>query len=223
MQLPRLLDEVRSRLHQPITVGIWDPGSQGVLCATQTTPGQFPPPLTALNPEELEPHGSIIELPAAAFAPGARRLTTASTHENDTCEELLDLSRANAQALVLATAAFLEASGVPLEAWVGFIGRVYANSWDPLLELSAGEFLDAMLTNYKSFGAEVLSTKLGDDVAEATITGFPKRELAIELQIDMELAMPYLNVPEALAADNGLRWSWSVDGGRIRLLVSRAA
>lgn len=149
-------------------------------------------------------------------------MPNSTTSENDTCDELLDLSRANAQAVVMATAAFLENSGIPVDAWVSYVGRVFASSWDPLLALTAGEFLDAMLTNYKSFGAEVLSTKLGDDAAEATITGFPKPELGIELQIDTTLAMPYLNVPEALAADNGLQWNWSVDGQRIRLMVSRA-
>jgi hypothetical protein len=142
-------------------------------------------------------------------------------HENDSCEELLDLSRANAQALVMATAAFLHESDVPVEAWASYIGRVFANSWDQELSLSAGDFLDAMLTNYKSFGAEVLSVKMGEGVAEATISGFPKRELGIELLVDTALAMPYLNVPEALASDHGLQWSWSAEGQRIRLMVTR--
>ncbi|MGD9711626.1 MAG: hypothetical protein AB7V46_06105 [Thermomicrobiales bacterium] len=144
------------------------------------------------------------------------------TYENDTCEELLDLSRANGQALILATAAFLQESDVPIEAWAHYLGRVFASSWDPLLELSAGDFLDAMLTNYRALGADVLSARLGEDVAEATITGFPKRELGLELRLESSLADSYFHVPSALAADHGLQWSWSVDGPRVRLLVSRS-
>ena len=122
----------------------------------------------------------------------------------------------------MATAAFLYESGLPVDAWAQYVGRVFANSWDPALELSAGDFLDAMLTNYKAFGADVLSVKFGEAVAEATISGFPKRELATELQLDYAVAIPYLHVPEALAADHGLTWRWTIDGQRIRLMVNRA-
>ncbi len=148
-------------------------------------------------------------------------MTQKPTYENDTCEELLDLSRANAQAVILATAAFLEEAGIPLEAWTQSLGRVFANAWDPSLDLSAGVFLDAMLTNYRSLGADVLNAKLGDSVAEATISGFPKRELGLELRLDSALANAYFDVPAALAADHDLEWRWSADGPRVRLTVSR--
>jgi hypothetical protein len=143
------------------------------------------------------------------------------TYESDTCEELLDLSRANGQAVILATAAFLEEAGVPLETWAHSLGRVFASAWDPSLRLSAGDFLDAMLTNYRSLGADVLNAKLGDSVAEATISGFPKRELGLELRLDSSLANAYFQVPAALAADHGFDWSWSVEGPWVRLHVSR--
>jgi hypothetical protein len=143
------------------------------------------------------------------------------TYENDTCEELLDLSRANAQAVIIATAAFLERSGVSVDAWAHALGETFAGSWDADLALSAGEFLDAMLTNYRSLGAEVLSASLDDDYATATIAGFPKPELCRELRIDCASAERYFGVPETLAAAHSLRWTWSVDGPRARLEVSR--
>jgi hypothetical protein len=150
-------------------------------------------------------------------------MTDQPTYKNDTCEELLDLSRANGQAVVLATAAFLREIDVPAAAWTAFLGELFARSWDPDLELTAGEFLDAMLTNYRSLGAEVLSAKLGSDRAEAVIAGFPKRELSLELGVDGDLAMGYFDVPAALAASHNLVWHWERDDVRTKLLVTPVA
>lgn len=149
-------------------------------------------------------------------------MTAKLTYENDRCEDLLDLSRANGQAVILATAAFLVDNGLPVEVWAHFIGRVFADSWDPQLDLSAGDFLDAMLTNFRSLGADVLSARLADDAAEATISGFPRSDLGRELHVDAAIAEPYFHVPAELAARHGLSWSWSMDGQRVRLQVSRS-
>jgi hypothetical protein len=142
------------------------------------------------------------------------------TYKNDTCEELLDLSRANGQAIVLATAAFLREVDVPAGVWTAFLGELFARSWDPTLELTAGEFLDAMLTNYRSLGADVISATLGDERAEAVIAGFPKRELCLELGVDGELALEYFNVPAVLAGLHNFAWHWERDDVRTKLLVT---
>jgi hypothetical protein len=147
-------------------------------------------------------------------------MTSQPTYKNDTCEELLDLSRANGQAIVLATAAFLQEIDVPAGAWTAFLGEFFARSWDPTLELTAGQFLDAMLTNYRSLGAEVVSANLSDDRAEAVIAGLPKRELCLELGIDSDLALEYFDVPAALAASHNLEWHWERDGVRTNLRVT---
>ncbi len=147
-------------------------------------------------------------------------MTNQPTYKNDTCDELLDLSRANAQAVIIGTAAFLEVSGVSVDAWAAYLGAVFAGSWDASLELTAGEFLDAMLTNYRSVGADVLSADLGEVHAKATITGFPKKELCQELRVDCSMAEAYLAVPTALAEAHGLSWTWSLDGPRVKLEVT---
>lgn len=149
-------------------------------------------------------------------------MSTQPTYDTDSAEQLLDLARANAQAVVIATASFLEESGVPVEAWAHHLGRIFGGSWDRSLRLSAGEFLDAMLINYRAMGADVLNADLGAEAAEATISGLPKRELGLELRTDTSPALAWFHVPESLAADQGLHWSWSVEGDRVHLRVARA-
>ncbi len=144
------------------------------------------------------------------------------SYQSDTCDDLLDLSRANAQAVILGTALFLEKSDIPLSAWVASLGELFASSWDYSLELSAGEFLDAVLTNFRSLGAEVLAADLDGDRATASITGFPKRELCRELGVSEGSAEPYLDIPIALALQQGIDWSWERDGPRITLIAERS-
>ncbi len=142
-------------------------------------------------------------------------------YQSDTCEELLDLSRANAQAVILGTALFLEQTDISAGAWVASLGELFAASWDESLELSAGEFLDVVLTNFRSLGAEVLAADLDGARATANITGFPKRELCSELGVSDDIASPYLDIPVALALRQGIDWSWERDGPRITLVAER--
>lgn len=142
------------------------------------------------------------------------------TWESDSVDELLDLSRANGQALILATANYLEQNGLPVGGWVESLASTFTGSWDPSLTLDAGELLDVMLTNYRSLGAEVVSANLEGDPASAVIYGFPSADLCQELGLDGDLALPYLDIPAALAQSHGLVWSWEQqDADRIRFVV----
>ncbi|MEZ4531767.1 MAG: hypothetical protein R2855_12195 [Thermomicrobiales bacterium] len=97
---------------------------------------------------------------------------------NESVEELLDLARANAQALIIATTSYLAQAGIPLDGWSAYLGHVYANSWDDSMAHDPAVFLDAVLTNYKSIGAQVHSTKLEAGRAEAVISGSRTRRCA---------------------------------------------
>ena len=77
--------------------------------------------------------------------------------------ELLEQARNNAQALILATVAFLEERGVPPAEWAAAIGETFARGWGDPRPWDAGEFLDAMLTNLRALGAEVKEAQLGVD------------------------------------------------------------
>jgi hypothetical protein len=46
------------------------------------------------------------------------------------CRELLDLARANAQALIIATTGYLAQAGIPSDGWAGYLRQVFATAWD---------------------------------------------------------------------------------------------
>ena len=81
--------------------------------------------------------------------------------------ELLEQARENAQALLLATIAFLEARGVPPAEWAAAIGERFSRGWGEPRPWDAGEFLDAMLTNLRAFGAELVMTPAEEGMAGA--------------------------------------------------------
>lgn len=145
-------------------------------------------------------------------------------HAEYTDAELLEQARGNAQALILATIAFLEARGIPPAEWAAALGETFSLGWGDPRPWDAGEFLDAMLTNLRTLGAEVVSSELGVDSAEATTTGFPDPELCALLGIAPERAAMYHEVAGRIAAARGLRWTWRTDdAGVTHFAVERIA
>src|SRR5215213_4136586 len=136
--------------------------------------------------------------------------------------ELLEQARSNAQALILATVAFLEERGTPPVEWAAAIGETFARGWGDPRPWDAGEFLDAMLTNLRALGAEVKQANLGVDRAEATISGFPDPELCALFGVDPPHAAVFHAAAAAIAAPRGLRWSWELEpDGITRFVVER--
>jgi hypothetical protein len=140
----------------------------------------------------------------------------------DTIEELLEQAQSNAQATIIATAAFLTERTVPLADWTAALGRTFGLAWDEPAPWEAGEFLDAMLTNFRSLGATVLTATLAPDRAEATTTGFPDPELCALFAVDPALVTAFNDVPTPLAAARSLTWTWSRTGDQTHYLVTRS-
>jgi len=141
---------------------------------------------------------------------------------DDTPEELLEQAQANAQALAIATLAFLSKRGISPEEWAESVGRSLSVSWDDPEPWEAGEFLDAMLTNLRSLGATVVSSSLQPDRAEATVRNFPDPELCSLFGVDLKVAACINDLPAPIAAERSLRWSWSRRGDETHIEVSRA-
>ena len=139
---------------------------------------------------------------------------------NESVEELLDLARANAQALIIATTGYLAQAGIPLEGWSGHLGQVFANSWDDSMAGDPKLFLDAVLTNYKAIGAQVHSTKSEPGRAEAVISGFPNEGLCEELDADCSLAEAYNDAAAHVAERLGLTWWWGTSDGTTTLVTT---
>ena len=136
--------------------------------------------------------------------------------------ELLEQARSNVQALILATVVFLAERGTPSAEWAAAIGATFARGWGDPRPWDAGEFLDAMLTNLRALGAEVKVADLGVDRAEATITGFPDRELCDLFSVDPAHAAVFHDAAAAIAAPRGLRWTWQMEAdGVTRFVVER--
>jgi hypothetical protein len=143
-------------------------------------------------------------------------------HAEYTDAELLEQARANAQALLLATVALLDERGIPPAEWAAAIGETFAPGWGDVRPWDAGEFLDAMLTNLRAFGADVVYTELGVDRAEAATTGFPDPDLCGLLGVDPARAEVFHAAAAAIAAPRGLRWAWQRgEDGVTRYVVER--
>ena len=145
-------------------------------------------------------------------------------HADYTAAELLEQARGNTQALILATIAFLEQRGILPSDWATAIGKTFAVGWGEVRPWDAGEFLDAMLTNLRALGAEVIAVELGVDRAEATIAAFPDPALCALFGVDPKRAAVIHDAAAAIAAPRGLSWSWQFgEDGVTRFVVERIA
>jgi hypothetical protein len=168
-------------------------------------------PSTQQDPENLSPRHP--DTPTPSFEHG---------HAEYTDAELLEQVRGNAQALLLATVTFLDERGIPPAEWAAAIGETFARGWGDVRPWDAGEFLDAMLTNLRAFGAAVVSVELGVDRAVAATTGFPDPDLCALLGVAPARADQFHDAATAIAAPRGLRWAWRrADDGVTHHLVER--
>ena len=131
-------------------------------------------------------------------------------HADYSDAELLEQARGNAQAVILATIAFLEARSIAPQEWAGAIGETFGRGWGEPRPWDAGEFLDAMLTNLRALGAEVVDFELGVERATAVTVGFPDPELCALFGIDPARAAVFHEAAAAIAAPRGLRWTWEL-------------
>ena len=138
-------------------------------------------------------------------------------------EELLEQAQGNAGALLAATVAFLGEQGVDLDTWVQTLGRRFARAWGEAQPWDADEFLDAMLTNFRSLGATVVSADLRPERAEAVTTGFPHPEHCALFGVDRALVARFNDATHEIAGERGLAWRWELEGERTRYVVVRTS
>jgi len=152
-----------------------------------------------------------------------------STNEDDetygyadySAVDLLEQAQINAQATIMATALFLHQNRVPLDEWTRFLGKTFALAWNDSQSWEAGEFLDAILVNFRALGATVVSAELGIERAEAVTTGFPDFELCEFFSIDPALVARFNDATQLLAEKVGLQWDWTRSGKNTRYTVTR--
>lgn len=136
-------------------------------------------------------------------------------------EELLEQAQANTQAAIIATVGFLYKQQIPLDQWATSLGKTFANAWDEPDDWDADEFLDAILTNYRSLGAEVISTDFASDRAAAVVTGFPDPDLCATFGVAIPLVAHYNDTVAPLAERFHLHWQWHLDEEQTTFTVTR--
>ena len=143
-------------------------------------------------------------------------------HDAYTDEELLEQSQFNAQALLMASVSTLEAMQVDVSEWAKGVAGVFARSWDTERQWEPAELLDALLTNYRSFGANVIEADLSGTPATALVADLPDLEMAEALGAGDEQANAVFMIGEHLASTLGrtLRWTRDPETGDISLQVS---
>jgi hypothetical protein len=143
----------------------------------------------------------------------------ASDYSADSTEELLEQAQSNAQATIIATVAFLSRRAIPISEWTESLGSTFGLAWDEPEPWDAGEFLDAMLTNFRSLGATIVDADLDSDHAEATTSGFPDLDLCALFNVDPDLVAAFNDSPVPLARARSLSWEWTRTGNETRYLV----
>jgi len=143
-----------------------------------------------------------------------------NSYLDDTTETLLEQSQQNAQGVILATIAVLDDLGLLPEAWADGLGERFSDAWGMEEVWEPGDFLDAMLTNYRSLGASVDDVSITDEAASATISGFPDDELCDVFNVRPEDAMVFHRVAAEIARRRGLRWQWEPAEDATRLIVT---
>lgn len=143
-------------------------------------------------------------------------------HDSYTDDELLEQSQLNAQALLLASVAALEAGPDSVDRWAEGVAEVFLRGWDRKREWQPSKILDALLTNYRSFGAQVIDFDVDADEPTATIADLPDLELTEALDVPEDYADALFKFGTHIAASLGasLRWERAEDAGDIILTIS---
>jgi hypothetical protein len=142
-------------------------------------------------------------------------------HDSYTDEELLELSQFNAQALLMASVAALHGDDEVIDSWAKGVAEVFVRSWDTEREWEPAEVLDALLTNYRSFGAQVIEVDLTGEPTTAIVADLPDLELAESLGVTDQHADAIFQVGTHLARSLGrtLVWSRNTETGDVSLEV----
>lgn len=146
-------------------------------------------------------------------------------HEEYTAEELLEQSQMNAQALILGVFDTLRDDPDAMNRLTAGIAQTFLKGWDASRSWEPVEILDALLTNYRSMGADIDAYEPDEESPNATLVELPNADLVAQLGVSATAFRPMLMVSERLVSELGCELEWSHDAaeGRIRLQVNRTS
>lgn len=141
--------------------------------------------------------------------------------EEYTDAELLEQAQLNAQAMLLGTVEILSEHPDILETWRRGLAEIFIRGWDAGRSWPATAILDALLTNYRSFGAVVVELDQAADPPTARIANLPDPLLVAGLKVDPEHIRELLAIGASLAEHLGGTLDWTVesDTGDVLLTI----
>lgn len=139
-----------------------------------------------------------------------------------TDSELLELAQFNAQALLMAGVLAIGDDDAVLQTWIEGVAEVMVRGWDLSRPWAASEVLDALLTNYRTYGGWVVESDLGDPYAAAIVADIPDLELAETLGATDHEADVLFRIGEQIARRLGrsLQWKRDTETGDVRIIVT---
>lgn len=141
--------------------------------------------------------------------------------EDYSAEELLEQAQINSQALFMGTATSFEGNATALAAWRNALAATFIRGWDTDMEWEAPDILYALVTSYRSYGAEVVEADFEADVPVCVIANLPNRFLAEALEVDPAEMEHLFRIGEDLANQLGGALLWKVSPeGEVELKVS---
>jgi hypothetical protein len=155
------------------------------------------------------------------------RIVADGQHENEElefgAEEQLELLRSNTLAMAYGTIAFVQHQGIPLTAWVDWLGEIFARGWDTDESWTPEDFLDATILNLAAFGGEAIQAEFGDDEATALIAYFPDPDRIAELGLEEVDGDILYELITPIARACGVRYRWQRDGDNVRIRIRPGA
>lgn len=139
-----------------------------------------------------------------------------------TDSELLEQAQYNAQALLMAGVLALGDDEDALSTWIEGVAEVMSRGWDMDREWSSAEVLDALLTNYRTYGAWIVESDFGDPHSAAIVADIPDVELAEAIGATDREADVLFRIGEHLAKRLGRRMKWErhEESGDINIIVT---
>lgn len=143
-------------------------------------------------------------------------------HDVYTDAELLELSQYNAQALLMAGVLAIGDDEEVLETWIQGVAEVMTRGWDTDRNWTSTEVLDALLTNYRTYGGWIVEVDFGYLHSAAIVADIPDMELAETIGATDAEADALFRIGSHIAAHLGrtMRWQRDAKSGDVSIIVS---
>lgn len=143
-------------------------------------------------------------------------------HNDYTDAELLELSQFNSQAFLMAGVLAIGDDDEVLETWVQGVAEVMTRGWDTSREWSSAEVLDALLTNYRTYGGGIVEVDFNEPHSAAIVADIPDVELAETIGATDREADVLFRIGQHIASHLGrvLHWERNQETGDVSIIVT---